>query len=304
MRLNPLAGHPKQQGPRRPRRAGPGMLRGGARRGAADRTPRSTNPLSSRPGAVPGGAGGPGGAEAGLWLRVTTVHNEGGFVAAAGRAAPGEGGAGAAPVGARAGAAGRWGRGAGSESGGDGHGGSCHERNFGPEGFPGSPFPLLRLHLPPRGHRVAGDGGGMWRWVRQQLVGASRALSLSLSPFRPRDAFAQSGSLLPIRRPGAARSGRGCAGLGRGGGGRGARSPETTGAASPRLASKPKARSRSPQVERATPVPRRGWKEARGCPPPGAVVGKRMSRPLVAGIGCGDGAPSPGPGEIWGLQER
>lgn len=36
---------------------------------------------------------------------------------------------------------------------------------------------LVGLHLQPLGPRVPrdrdGDGGGMWRWVRQQLVGAS-----------------------------------------------------------------------------------------------------------------------------------
>ncbi|KAG8516028.1 putative phospholipid-transporting ATPase IF, partial [Galemys pyrenaicus] len=89
-----------------------------------------------------------------------------------------------------------------------------------PEGLFGFPLWLVDLHLQPFGPRVPrdrdGDGGGMWRWVRQQLVGASAPPPRDAAPARPLGPGWQGRTR--GAEPGAWGAG---AGVGRGGGGQG-----------------------------------------------------------------------------------
>ncbi|KAJ8793871.1 hypothetical protein J1605_019135 [Eschrichtius robustus] len=137
-----------------------------------------------------------------------------------------------------------------------------------PEGLSCFPLWLFGLHLQPLGPRVPrdrdGDGGGMWRWVRQQLVGAS-------APHLP-DARSRAVSRAQVARRagGAEPRGRGAgSGLGRSGGGRGPGSRQSP--AQLRHASRCRARAaevgggRRPLPARASrllPPPRRTWAAA------------------------------------------
>lgn len=100
-----------------------------------------------------------------------------------------------------------------------------------PEGHFRSPLWLIGLHLQPLGPRVPrdrdGDSGGMWRWVRQQLVGASIPC--------PAGAASQAWVAGEGRRRGAARLGRGRLARPRQ---RRARGPEPGSPAQPRCATR------------------------------------------------------------------
>lgn len=134
-----------------------------------------------------------------------------------------------------------------------------------PEGLSCFPLWLFGLHLQPLGRRVPrdrdGNGGGMWRWVRQQLVGAS-------APHLP-DACSCAVSRAQVvrkgRRRGAARPGRGLRARPQRRRAR-AREPAEPRAAPARVSPpSPGRRGRRPLPARASrllPPPRRTWAAA------------------------------------------